>query len=300
LDLIETLQAVNSSFDPPETSISEPADRACLLKFREMIYPFWDTIRTSFNNFFGQIEHHDVQFVPPDGGVSPLTSNVILFLTELCPYAPILAQHPGMELATIVRQALMPLLKNLDAKAGKYKEDVVLSNLFTMNNMHYALTAIQGSTLQEVVPPDVIPAIEEKIHNAQKSYMDNTWELAFAKFHWSEKDHQDFGKIEKGKDNRVKLNKKQRMTIKHQFKAFRVKVDEINQRHQGYNLKNTKLMASVLTDAVKLVSNVYEKYWAHWKDSGFSKTPEKWIGYQPATLTSLINRLYGQDRKPPS
>ena len=146
--------------------------------------------------------------------------------------------------------------------------------------------------MAENPPPDqqkeIIKKIEEKIQKAQEEFIKITWDTAFAKVNYEA--------IEKAVGERDEktglLNKKQRMIIKMAFKGFRDKIDEIRQKHQGYNTRNTKLMAAIMNDTLRKIREKYEKFWSHWKDSGFSNTPEKWICYQPSTLNQMITKLY--------
>jgi hypothetical protein len=184
------------------------------------------------------------------------------------------------------------LIANITGKAKHYKDDIVLANLFLMNNLNYAYNAIQGSPLAAFIPAAAMNDIEERTGKAQDVYLKSTWETAVGKLGPVPKDRNEFA----GPKSK-RMNKKQRMAIKHQFRDFGQRVDEIISKHQGYNLRNSKLMASVYAEAIKVIMQTYEAFWISWKDTGFSKTPEKWISYQPPTLAEMITRLYGQDRK---
>ena len=291
LDLVSTLREIMLSFDRPDLSFGDMSGRP---KIREMISPFYETIRNSLDSFVELVEKHDLAFVPQGGGVSPLTSNVILFLTDLCSYSTILVDTvAGKSFENLVMDTLKNLLENLKGKSKHYPNDVVLQHLFLLTNAYYAYTAIQNSALSKFVSPEIMMAIEDMNQKAQEQYMANTWGTAFAKLHLSKKEQDEFGTISRSGG----LNGKQRKVIKQQFKAFSSRVDEIQAKTKSYRIKNMKMMASIQNDAVKLVSTEYEKFWTRWKDSGFSKTPEKWICYQPSTLISIINKLYGENPK---
>jgi hypothetical protein len=133
--------------------------------------------------------------------------------------------------------------------------------------------------------------LEDMTQKSQERYLESTWATAVAKLRF-DKDIKEDQMLKA-----PKLHKKQRMILKHMFKDFHTRIDEIMEKHQGYSLKNQKLMASVYADAIKIVYGPYDRFWSRWKDKKFSKTPEKWISYQPPTLAEIISRLYGQDRK---
>ena len=293
LDLVSTLRDIMLSFDRPEADIGSVSDRPKMQKIRDMINPFYDTIRNSLELFVQLVEKHDLSFVPQGGGVSPLTSNVILFLTDLCLYSGILDTVPGLSFESLIMDTLKNLLENLRGKSKHYPNDIVLQHLFLMTNAYYAYTAIQNSALSKFVSPEIMMSIEDMNQKAQEQYMANTWGTAFAKLHLSKKEQDDFGTISKTSG----LSGKQRKVIKQQFRAFSSRVDEIQAKTKSYRIKNMKMMASIQNDAIKLVSTEYEKFWTKWKDSGFSKTPEKWICYQPSTLISIINKLYGENTR---
>jgi hypothetical protein len=168
----------------------------------------------------------------------------------------------------------------------------VIPSLFLMNNAHYAYTAIQASPLVALVAPAEMTNLEDITQKAQERYLESTWATAVAKLRFDPKEGKEEAMLKA-----AKLNKKQRMTLKHMFRDFHARIDEIMARHQGYNLRNQKLMASVYAEAIKIVHGPYDRFWSRWKDKKFSKTPEKWISYQPPTLAEMISRLYGQDRK---
>jgi exocyst complex protein 7 len=258
----------------------------------DRITPRTDAAQTVLASFLQLVEKHDLQFVPPAGGVSPLTSNVILFLMELSEYEPVLSTIQDTSIQLYAQQVLERLMANIQGKAKHYKDDIVLSNLFLMNNENYAYTAIQESPLSKFVDQRLMSKIDDLMTNGQNEYLKNTWEAAAMKLRLSATEKEEFGKL-----NPKRMNKKQRMTIKHQFGNFRQAVDEILSKHRGYHMKNAGLMRTVYGQAIDSVMADYEKFWTFWKDKGFSKTPEKWIAYQPATLAEIITRLYGQDRK---
>lgn len=280
LDIIQTLKAILPTFDKYQDEST--------YNHREVIeanmQPFATATKNVMESFINAIEKHDQTFLPVDGGVSPLTSNILLFLIHLFPYEDVLNEI--MQINSIVTRVITNLVSNIELKADHYS-DPVLTQLFIMNNLHFIFTTVQGSKLKGVLPLENQIIVEEKIQKAQEEYIKLTWDTAFAKVN-EETVRKQLGDYH----DKDELNKKQRMVIKMAFKNFRDKIDEIRQKHQGYNTKNTKLMAAIMNDTLNKIRSKYERFWSHWKDSGFSKTPEKWICYQPSTLNQMITKLY--------
>ncbi|OHS93703.1 Exo70 exocyst complex subunit family protein [Tritrichomonas foetus] len=276
LDLAQTLQTIVPTFD----KYVEGNQKMQQENFKKIIAPFYSTIKSTFENLNSAIEKHDPAFLPFDGGVSPLTSNVLLFLIHLFPYESVLNVISTTE--KIVTKAIHSLAANIESKASHYS-DQVLTQLFIMNNFHFVYTTIQSSKLADAISPENKSRIEDKIQRAQEEYIKLTWDTAFSKLNVD-----NIGDI----DAKTGLNKKQRYIVKMAFKNFRDRIDELRQKHQGYNTKNAKLMSTIMNDTLRKVSQKYEKFWSKWKQSGFSKTPEKWICYQPSTLSQMVTKLY--------
>lgn len=288
LDIIATLREISLSFQEVENG----QGAHIIIQKRN---GFIDCIMDTMKNFVQLVDKHDYTIIPPDGGVTPLTSNVILFLIDLCAYPDIQAEMKDLNQQALPVIAIEKLIENIKCKAKHYKDDIVLSHLFIINNAHYAYDAIQNSPLVNIVTREMMQAIEDITQKAQDQYMANTWSTAFAKLHLSKKEQDEFGTVKKVNGESY-LTKKQKKMIKGQFKAFSTRINDITIKHQSYNTRNARVMAAIHNEATRLVTSEYEKFWAKWRQSGFSKTPEKWICYQPPTLISMISRLYGQGK----
>lgn len=280
LDIIQTLKAILPTFDKYQDESTYNHQEV----IESSMQPFANATKNVIESLINAIEKHDQTFLPVDGGVSPLTSNILLFLIHLYPYEDVLNEI--MQINSIVTRVITNLISNIELKASHYS-DIVLTQLFIMNNLHFIFTTVQGSKLKGSLPLDNQIIIEEKIQKAQEEFIKNTWDTAFTKVN-EEAVRKQLGDYH----DKDELNKKQRMVIKMAFKNFRDRIDEIRQKHQGYNTKNTKLMAAIMNDTLNKIRSKYERFWSHWKDSGFSKTPEKWICYQPSTLNQMITKLY--------
>lgn len=139
-----------------------------------------------------------------------MTSNVILFLTELAEYEPTLAGVSGFALAGYSTAVLTRLMANLQGKAKHYKGDNVIPHLsLTMNNAHYAYTAIQNSPLTKIVDATEMTNLEDMMQKAQERYLELTWATAVAKLRF-DKDVKEDQLLKQ-----PKLHKKQRMMLKH-------------------------------------------------------------------------------------
>lgn len=98
LGVLSTFRDVTVTFDLPDDDVTTPPDRSMSVQLTSITQPpqkaSWDIL----GSFAQLVEKHDLQFVPAGGGVSPLTSNVILFLIELSEYAAVLSDIPGADL----------------------------------------------------------------------------------------------------------------------------------------------------------------------------------------------------------
>ncbi|KAH0785206.1 Exocyst complex component EXO70A1 [Histomonas meleagridis] len=289
LDLFSTLKKVESDpLDVPETDENSPF----LKKFIDALEPIRGTIKTTFDKFIHGVEKHDTNMIPNGGDISPLTSNVLLFLGDLCIYSEALKGTPGYSLETVATKSVKALLDNLSSKAKHY-QDPIVTQLFFLNNGHYSYSAIQKYGLDSYISQDILTRIEDLIQKSQETYIKLTWDTAFAKLAPKEQ----FGEIKRLPNGHVKLNKKQRMTIKRQFRDFLKLFEEFQNKHEKYCIKYKKYMAPILNEVVRKINTIYEPFYTKWKDSNFSRTPEKWITYPPATTIQLVNQLYSGQAK---
>lgn len=276
LDVIQTIQTILPSFD---ANYTDEASKKHQRDLSNMINPFANNIKNIIDSLEVAIEKHDQAFLTSDGGVSPLTSNVLLFLIHLFPYQGSFQLITPLD--SFVTKMITSLRNNINTKSNHYS-DRVLAQLFLMNNLQFIVTTVKSTKLKGVFPPDNQLAIEDQIQKSQEEYIKLTWDTAFVKL-----DIPDIGEIKEGG-----LNKKQKQIIKAAFKNFIDRVNEIQAKHRKYNTKNTKLMQPILNDTLQKITHKYDKFYVKWKDSGFSKNPTTYISYQPATLAQLVTMIY--------
>jgi exocyst complex protein 7 len=282
LDVIRTISQAMEEFYNQE-AFSNYAHR--LVQLQHSYYPPVEAVLIKYKE---AVETHNKDEVPPSGGVTAVTSNVTLFLASLVEYKQSVEQILNYPINIYINSVLNALHKNITEKSKHYT-DTVLRNLFLMNNAHYAYSAIESNeALKKFVQPEFMQTIEAVIQDSQKEYMNETWNKAFSILSYDSA----FDGYKKG----TPLNKTQKQVIKHKFRDFKDAVTSIQQKHTQYCLKNKKLMAPIMNEAISKTKSRFESFYSKWHDSGFDPRPEKYTAVQPSTLEGIIVRMYGNTR----
>ncbi|EAX95086.1 Exo70 exocyst complex subunit family protein [Trichomonas vaginalis G3] len=288
IDILLEIDLVGTIVEVLESLVNEEDFSTYAVQLAQLSHSFHINIERILGQFKSAVEHHDPNSVPASGGVSALVSNVILFLISLTQYRLGLSQVISQSLENYVPQVLAALDKNVREKSTHYT-DIVLRQLFLMNNAHYAYIAIESKPeFSAIVPQDFKNMLENTIQDAQKIYMNETWNKAFAILSYNSA----FDGVKKGQ----KLTPQQKSILKSKFKNFKEAVLEIQQKHNSYCLKNAKLMEPIMNEAISKTHSKFESFYMRWHDSGFANHPEKYTAVQPSTLEGIINRMYGPKR----
>ena len=115
--------------------------------------------------------------------------------------------------------------------------------------------------------------------------MNETWNKAFAIL--------SYDSAFDGYKKQMPLNNTQKKIIKQKFSNFNAAILSLQTKHCSYCLKNKKLMAPIMNEAISKTKSKFESFYQKWHDSGFSKNPEKYTQTQPSTVEGIITRLYG-------
>lgn len=288
IDILFEIDLVGTIVDVLDSLVNEEDFSSYAVQLAQLSHSFHQSIERVLSQYKQAVEHHDPNTIPASGSVTALVSNTIMFLIQLSNYKTGLSQVGGLSLDQYVPQVLDVLDKNVREKATHY-QDIVLRQLFLMNNAHYAYVSIESKPeFAAIVPTEFKQMLENVIQDAQKLYMNETWNKAFAILSYNNA----FDGVKKG----MKLTKEQKSILKYKFKNFKEAVLEIQQKHNAYCLKNTKLMEPIMNEAISKTHSKFETFYMRWHDSGFANHPEKYTAVQPSTLEGIINRMYGPKR----
>lgn len=284
-DILFDVDLVSTIVDVIESLVNDEDFQYFAVQLAQLSHMFHSGIEKVLQSYKTAIEHDDPDSIPHSGSVTALVSNTLYYLNTLAAYKKGVEQVGGICLDVYVDQVLQVLFRNTTEKSTHYT-DVVLRQLFLMNNAHYAYTTIENwPALSTLVPQSFKEMLETSIQEAQKSYMNETWNKAFAILAYDKA----FDNFKKGEQ----LNSTQKKIIKTKFKKFKEAVLEIQMKHNTYCLKNTKLMEPIMNEAISKTHSKFESFYMRWHDSGFARHPEKYTAVQPSTLEGIINRLYG-------
>ena len=285
VDILFFLDVVRTISQSMEEVLGEEAFGNFAQTFLQLQHAFYEPIVICLTKYKEAVETHDKDEVPPSGGVTAVASNVIIFLGSLVEYHTCIPQIIRSTLDAYANEVLSGLLQNLLEKSKHYT-DIVLRSLFLMNNAHYMYTAIEGNeALKAYVKPEFIQQLEDLIQNSQKDYMNETWNKAFAIL--------SYDSAFDGYKKQMPLNNTQKKIIKQKFSNFNAAILSLQTKHCSYCLKNKKLMAPIMNEAISKTKSKFESFYQKWHDSGFSKNPEKYTQTQPSTVEGIITRLYG-------
>lgn len=285
IDILFDVDLVSTIVDVLESEVNEDEFSMFAVQLAQMSHMFHSGIERVLSAYKSAVEHHDPDNIPASGGVTANVSNVIIFLKKLSIYKKGIEQVGGLSFDQFAPAVLAAMFKNNMEKATRYNDDI-LKQLFLMNNAHYALMQIEASPeLATITPQEFKDTLEKTMQDAQKVYMNETWNAAFQILSYDKA----FDGFKKGD----KLNTQQKKIIKNKFKKFKEAVLDIQQKHNTYCLKNTKLMEPIMNEAIQKTHSKFEPCYMRWHDSGFASHPEKYTAVQPSTLEGIITRLYG-------
>lgn len=286
LDILFDLDLINSIHDIITNEIFYKKDKSLktlidTMRASEII------IKKTLQTYLIAIEKHDFSNVTDDGNVSPLTSNVLIYLSELSNYINPLKTIPGFWFDTLCSLIINNLVKNISEKSNHY-QDCVLQQIFLINNYQYISDYFSRDEISSFISSDLSSDIFNLIKKSEDDYIKLTWDTALSQL----EDKEDLGPIEVDENKYIILKKKQRMIIKKKFRDFSNKIDEIIYKHNDYAVHNSKYMCLIYEDVIRRIKTNYSKFCKKWENSNFSKTPEKWMSYSPSTLCQKIKNLY--------
>ncbi|KAL0278361.1 UNVERIFIED_CONTAM: hypothetical protein PYX00_000199 [Menopon gallinae] len=279
-------------------------DRNVKTKFMTILNTLHSTGAKALEDFIESVRNDSNSQLPKDGTVHELTSNVLVFLEQLTEYtdtvAEVLSRDPAyvnafnkvntqedknkVYLGIYIKKVLAQLNATLMNKSDVYS-DVHLRAIFRLNNIHHMLKSLQRSELLDLVKlsePNCEANYYEMIEEYKKKYMDS-WARVLS-YIWSteEMPQSQYGKV-KDKD---------RYGIKEKFSGFNKDIEEISRIQRGYSIPDVELRESLKRDNKELILPKYNAFYERYSSMNFSKNPEKYIKYNPAQVSALIDRFF--------
>ncbi|XXG75071.1 hypothetical protein AAC387_Pa07g3656 [Persea americana] len=187
--LSDLLPEIESIFSYESTSAVRLQALSSLLKLREQV-------RNMFSDFESELQKDPPRSPVPGGGLHPLTSYVMNYLSFMGNYSGILAeifadlpfqvQNPFFQISTTaandplssiaarIAWLILVLLCKINAKAELYK-DVSLSYLFLANNLHHVMNEVKKSEIGYLLGDDWVSNHEAKVAQYAATYERAAW-----------------------------------------------------------------------------------------------------------------------------
>ncbi|KJE95624.1 hypothetical protein CAOG_08940 [Capsaspora owczarzaki ATCC 30864] len=228
-----------------------------------------------------------------DGTVHVLTRNTVAYLLKLFQYREtaeqLLRESVGQaagstnQLVAYMNRIVSFLTKNIEAKSDAY-ESHILGIIFKLNNFHYMLKTVRKSPHMAAFGPEFEATASELIHACLYDYQ-VSWKKAIEYI-------LEVNRNQTKQPKAGKLSKSERSAIKDKFKGFNHEFDEVYRTQKSYTISDPELRDQLRRDNVTLIIPLYSKFLERYKDEPFSKTPEKYLKYDAATLESMLNKFF--------
>lgn len=76
------------------------------------------------------------------------------------------------------------------------------------------------------------------------------------------------------------------------LQGFNKEMEEISKIQRGYSIPDVELRESLKRDNKELILPKYNAFYERYSNFTFSKNPEKYIKYNPAQVSALIDRFF--------
>ncbi|XP_074649537.1 exocyst complex component 7-like isoform X2 [Tubulanus polymorphus] len=243
--------------------------------------------------------------MPRDGTVHELTSNVMMFLSQLLEYADTAgamlvtqdasslspqqqAHKYKMKLSAYLSKVLSALGLNLNNKVDNYS-DVTLRAIFMLNNYNHILKSMKRSGLLDIIclsNPDAEKLYDDKILE-QKRFYSQSWSRVL---HFIQDIHKALP-YQKAQDL-SKMKDKERQNIKDKFTGFNKEIEDLHRVQKGYAIPDMELRETLIHDNKQYITPVYEKFYHKYQSVNFTRNPEKYLKYNPTEVAEIIDRFF--------
>ncbi|XP_073526253.1 uncharacterized protein [Phyllobates terribilis] len=277
LDMYETMREllpeIESTFSDTQcTGVRESA--AALTK------RLAQTAQQTFYEFEVAVEKDATKSPVSDGTVHPLTSYVINYTKFFIDYQStlkLLLQDCGSpdaeaQLSSVTTHIVQSLLNNLDGKSKLYK-DPALMELFLMNNVHYIVSSVRRSDMNELLGDDWVHIHRRTVQQHANQYKRVAWSKILQHITVS-------GELTKAR-------------IRERFKNFNSEFEELHQRQSEWSVPDGELRESLRLAIAEVLLPAYRSFTNRFRSSvDGGKYPNKYIKYTPEDLEHKLSDLF--------
>lgn len=262
-------------------------------EFEEVMERLGESARATFLGF-GNVILSDPSTDPfPGGGVHPLSSYVMNYITvyfpDYCKTLNTLLQEkentssdpvlPEKSLLAIHLRSIAAQLKsNLEKKSQLYK-DAALQHVFLMNNAHYIQQKVIGSELQKIFGDEWIRTQIVNYQQHATSYVRSTWSNVVASL-------RDDG-IPSGSGSGVKA------ILKEKIRVFSVAFEEVYRSQTGWFIRDEQLKEELRISISQKVILAYQSFIGRHSKYDI----EKYVKYDSDDLENLLRDFFEGSQK---
>ncbi|CAG8472348.1 12990_t:CDS:10 [Acaulospora morrowiae] len=305
-DMMETLNKNSGTFDEifRITGKKDPS-------YGDLLHSLMAVALRSFPEFLEEIKSHRTKTsgLPNDGTVHELTITTLQHLKRLADYPETVgsvlltlgdgnwsmsekdlnfsrdkngrASSGSVIIRHYFADVLESLAQSLDSKSKTYKK-AALTSIFLLNNYHYILKSIRTQFLS-VLDPEIEFKYEKLVKKYNDAYQDS-WKPCCGNL-------MDYTMV-RGGTLKSTLGSNEKQNVKEKFKNFNTEFDEMCKVNKGYAIPDLELRTQVIKDIKAVLIPMYNRFLEKHQQSEFSKTPTKYIKYDPVTLENMVNRLF--------
>ncbi|XP_074316448.1 exocyst complex component EXO70E2-like [Silene latifolia] len=283
LDMYEALADVREQINALFSAEDGSFVRA---EFEEVMERMGDSAKATFLGFGNVILSDPSVDQFPGGGVHPLTSWVMNYITVYLPdyfkTLDTLVQDKSDDPPITPKDSLLgshlrslgdKLKSNLEKKSHLYK-DVALQNVFMMNNLHYIQNKIMGSELRSIIGDDWIRTQIVSYQQHATSYVRTTWSSVVASL-------REDG-IPSGSGSGVKN------FLKEKIRIFSVAFEEVYRNQTGWVIRDEQLKEELRISISQKVILAYQSFIGRHNKYDI----EKYVKYDSDELETLLQDFF--------
>ncbi|CAH2060239.1 unnamed protein product [Thlaspi arvense] len=273
--IIELLPTIEEVFSYDSTSSVKSQIAETLTNLEEGVISMMDEFESS-------ISKESSKSLVSGGGIHQLTRYVMNFIVFLADYSDTLSDiipqtssllsssgeadsSSSSPLAKRISWLILFLLCKIDAKSRLYN-DVALSYLFLINNLHYVVVKVRTSNLKEILSDDWLEKHEGKV----KKYV-----AKFEEIVWGEMMVM------------VMVMETSLPTAEEVIRRFSNRFEEAYKRQTGWVVPDPKLRDEMKVSAAMMLIPTYSEYYKKYR-VGLRKN----VGFAPEDIGNYLSDLY--------
>ncbi|KAJ5074055.1 exocyst complex component 7 [Anaeramoeba ignava] len=195
-------------------------------------------------------------------------------------------------IANFLMKSLDTLCITLESKA-KHQKDLVLSNLFLMNNYDYILSSIRTPQIFKHIYHNRILFAEKKIHLFQENYIQASWNKAISCLLLVNKSLF-YDPIAKSKRKKSKISKAEKKEIRSNFSNFNLELESQFRCQKNYVIPDRTLRDNIRKKSANLVIPLYQQFLERNSKIDFAKDTSKYYKYPVETVQKMIYGFFSQ------